>query len=64
MLNAVVNNVLRSETNEISNTEKQRLWDVHIQNELARTKTHAASPDAKFYSWETFRSIIKERHGI
>jgi hypothetical protein len=64
MLNAISNNVLQTENAEASNEEKQRLWDIHIQNELVRTKAHAASPNAKWYSWEDFRTIIKEKHGL
>ena len=42
----------------------EKIHTQYILDALAEAEEYAARPDAKWYTWEEVRGMIRERHGI
>jgi hypothetical protein len=51
-------------TMDVDPVDAEFAQTLYIRKKLEESLAHAAMPDAKRYTWDEFRSIVKERYGL
>jgi hypothetical protein len=64
MTNVLEKSVVVIGENSVGILDDDATYDQYIQEKLAEAEEYAARPDAKWYTWEEVRGMIRERHGI